>query len=165
MHCSYVPRSGEKKWLSLNYTEVYTSVMISPLRRQPSHQPQDWSVPSPAIWEKKWNILFYSIFCKYICKSKLDQRVKERQSDRRVQGFLMLCIMSNEHKCSILGYEHRQCRCLNNLLIATQWSLIMSVITKTRCSARNPSSNLISKLSIQSQALWGGSTELHQALI
>lgn len=33
------------------------------------------------------------------------------------------------------------------------WSLIMSVITKTRCSACTPSTDLISKLSIQSKAL------------
>lgn len=50
-------------------------------------------------------------------------------------------------------YEHKQYRCSNNLLIAPLWSLIMSAITKTRCSAPNPSSNRISKLSIQSQAL------------
>lgn len=43
---------------------------------------------------------------------------------------------------------HR-CRCMNSLLTATPPSSVMNVITKTRCSAANPSSNLISALSIE----------------
>ena len=68
----------EKKWLSLNYTGVYTSVVISTLKAEPSLQLQDWSFPSPTIWENKWNLPFVS--CKCICRSKLDQRVRNRQS-------------------------------------------------------------------------------------
>ena len=150
--CCTVVRGEKKKLLSLSYTDVHTSVMISSPRGRSSHQHTRLKLPiSSTIRGEKWNILF--IFCGCICKSKLDQRVKKRQSGGRVQEFLMLGITSNKHICSTLGYEHKQCRCSNSLLVATHWSLIMSVITKTRCSARNPSSNLISKLSIQSQAL------------
>lgn len=46
-----------------------------------------------------------------------------------------------------------------------QWSLIMSVITKTRCSTHDLSTDLISKLSIQSEALLGAQIDLRQALI
>lgn len=46
MHYSY-SWEGEKKSLSLSYTEVHTSVMISSQRGQAAHQPQDGNVPSP----------------------------------------------------------------------------------------------------------------------
>lgn len=114
MHYSYVQHCTEKKWLSLNYAEVYTSVMISSPRDQPSHRLQDWSVPSPEYEKGKWNILF--IFSKCICKNKLDQRVKWRGegkvTDVKEHGIVSCCASwaASAH------VEHRQCRCSDSLL-------------------------------------------------
>lgn len=71
---------------SLNYTEVYTSVVISSLREQPQVP------PSSSEGKQNWNSIIALFVFSYILgvnvKSKLDRVVKKRQYDRHAQELI-----------------------------------------------------------------------------
>lgn len=142
MHFSYARHSGEerKKWLSLSCTQVPTLVMTSSQRGPAGSAATRLTRPARHSTGREMKI-FYYFYSRCICNKKQHKfdfcGCEIRQSDAQ--------------KCSVWTQSDTGAPTVCSPL--SPWSLIMSVITKTRCSARDPSSNLISELSIQSQAL------------
>lgn len=138
----------EKKWLSLSCTQVPTLVMTSSQRGPAGSAATRLTRPARHSTGREMKI-FYYFYSRCICnkkQNKFDLRVWDKTKWRAE-------MLRASARVARWDVNTKRYRCSHSLLAASPWSLIMSVITKTRCSARNPSSNLISKLSIQSQAL------------
>lgn len=141
MHFSYARHSGEerKKWLSLSCTQVPTLVMTSSQRGPAGSAATRLTRPARHSTGREMKI-FYYFYSRCICK-------------KTTQIWFLRVWDKTKWRAEMFRVNTKRYRCSHSLLAASPWSLIMSVITKTRCSARDPSSNLISELSIQSQAL------------